>query len=232
MALMREAVPQRTRWTVNALLGRHVPSWIQPAFRRGHRHAASRHLRGVDSCQAESLQALTSPALTLDLNHFHAAASRFQVEWRHPFLDRRLVELFLALPTSVKQQAGPRKQFAQLALQAFVPGPIRAEDYTVEDPSIATPAARAKEAAELLRLLGAGNGMLFRYVQRDALPELAERYRRGQLSIRTFLWRMRDLHQWLQAAFGADRVPTRNAIHQMMEPEEVRHEQSCGYLSS
>ena len=163
-------------------------------------------------CQEESFRALTTPVMTLDLNHFDGAASNAMVEWRHPFLDRRLIEFFLGVPSPVKLRAGQRKGFAQLALSGIAPGPVRdQEDETAVIPPQDGRISRALEVRQLERLFGPANGPLFRYVRSSEMPRLMRSYVNGDLSIRTHLWKMRDLQRWMQRHFPGEMplVPVR-----------------------
>ena len=204
--LLRDQVPPRLRWLIKVLLGRQVPSWIEPGLAKrlglAWRIPSPERLEFPTMCQEESFKALTTPVMTLDLNHFDGAASDAMVEWRHPFLDRRLIEFFLSVPSRVKMRAGQRKGFAQLALRDIAPGPIRhQEGETPVIPPQDGRMSRALEVRQIEQLLGPANGPLFRYVRASEMARLMSNYVDGNLSIRTPLWKMRDLQRWVQTHF-------------------------------
>ncbi len=206
LELLRDQVPRRIRWGVKALLGRQVPSWFEPGF--VNRLGLTRRVpewvkpRFPTMCQEESFRALTTPLMALDLNQLDGAASGFTVEWRHPFLDRRLIEFFLSVPSHVKRHAGPPKRFAQLALNGIAAAPIRAR--AVEE-AIVPPQdgrmSRALEARQIEQVLGPASGPLFRYVKSNEMQRLMRNYVDGDLSVRAHLWKLRDLQRWMRTYF-------------------------------
>ncbi len=222
--LLQEQVPPRIRWMVKALLGRQVPSWIKPGFAKrlglAWRIPPPEKPEFPTMCQEESFRALTTPVMTLDLNHFDAAAADAMVEWRHPFLDRRLIEFFLSVPSRVKMRAGPRKGFAQLALSSIAPVPIRGQDGDTIIPPQDGRMSRALEVRQLERLFGPANGPLFRYVRSSEMTRLMSDYVDGNLSIRTPLWKMRDLQRWMQKHFPEE-MPRGNRENPAVERHGV-----------
>lgn len=215
--IVQDQVPRRVRWMVKMGLGRQVPSWVEPGFAK--RLGLVWRIPPLDKpefptmCQEESFRALTTPLMTLDLNHFDGAASDAMVEWRHPFLDRRLIEFFLSVPAWVKMRAGPRKGFIQLALSGIAPDPIRdQEGEAVVIPPLDGRMSRALEVRQLEQLYGPSHGPLFRYVRASDITRLMRSYVDGDLSIRTQLWKMRDLQRWMQWHFAEEMTRGNHAV--------------------
>lgn len=206
LELLQDQVPRRIRWVVKTLLGRRVPYWIEPGFagRLGlaRRMPARAIAKFPTMCEEESFRSLTTPLMALNLNQLDGATSAFTLEWCHPFLDRRLIEFFLSVPSHVKIDAGPRKRFTQLALDGITPAPIRAQ---IGEEAVIPPQdskiSRALEVRRLERLLGAVNGPLFCYVKATEVPRLMRKYVDGDLSVRAHLWKLRDLQQWMRTYF-------------------------------
>ncbi|MDX1532228.1 MAG: asparagine synthase-related protein, partial [Rhodothermales bacterium] len=96
-------------------LAQHGASPASPSFR--HRHAA----------------ALTHPYLAVALDRYERVALRHGIEARHPLLDRRLVELTLALPFGQKMRAGQRKSVLRRATADVVPEAIRSRSGLGQD---------------------------------------------------------------------------------------------------
>jgi len=54
-----------------------------------------------------------------------AQRARYQIEGRHPFLDRRIIEFALALPNSLHRRNGQSKYLLRLAGDHYLPATIR-----------------------------------------------------------------------------------------------------------
>jgi asparagine synthase (glutamine-hydrolysing) len=65
------------------------------------------------------------PYVAAALERYHRAASSQGVEARHPFLDRRLVELCLALPWDQKVRGGWSKSIVRRAMAGILPDDVR-----------------------------------------------------------------------------------------------------------
>jgi len=72
------------------------------------------------------LSQLFSPAESAlrDGNIFHSAREHFDLEYRHPFFDRELVEFLLSLPPEYKYSRGWSKLLLRYALAEILPAPI------------------------------------------------------------------------------------------------------------
>jgi asparagine synthase (glutamine-hydrolysing) len=68
---------------------------------------------------------LTSPGLTLLLELQDIAAAAHSIEARHPFLDKRLVEFCLALPSHQKLHQGWSRIILRRAMKGFLPHEIQ-----------------------------------------------------------------------------------------------------------
>ncbi len=198
-------LPARLRRAVKRTARRQPPPWLEPGFARRAGVSAwelpepARRFRS--RCAEASYRALTRPDLATALGNLDATAAGFAIECRHPYLDRRLVEFFLAVPPRVKLRRGYRKRFVQDALAGIAPGPPR----TTEHQAMHVPLDEAELArADDDRLAGRlfhPRARIFRYVDRAA----AERMRaacvtRGE-RYSTRLWNFLSLETWLQRAF-------------------------------
>jgi asparagine synthase (glutamine-hydrolysing) len=199
-------LPSALRRAIKALAGRQVPSWIEPGFARRvrlDRWSPARPARRFPTRSAEeTYRDVTRPAMVVGLNHVDGNAARFAVECRHPYLDRRLIEFFLATPTAVKLRDGYRKQFVQRSLAGIVPGPIREVERQDEFIPAMAPATSARlEAARLERDLFRGGARIFRYVARTEAERMRDEYFQSQAPHGTLLWNFMVLEAWLQRSF-------------------------------
>lgn len=208
---LREQAPPRVRWLIRTLRGRQVPPWIAPGFAK--RQALARRLpcqipaRLPLMCQEESFRMLTTPAMVLHLNELDLLAASAGIEWRHPYLDRRLIEFFLSIPFPVKMNAGYEKPFTRRVLAGLLPRLSgTCSDGAEYIPSQEGPMSRTLEVQHLAQALGPLNGSLCRYVRGEELKRLMREFPSHEAR-RTQLWTAVHLKRWLEAFFpeGQDR---------------------------
>ncbi|HEY3065318.1 MAG TPA: asparagine synthase-related protein [Methylomirabilota bacterium] len=189
------------RRRVKTLAGRQVPEWIEPAFAKRvgmQERTVERPPRTFPTwCQETTYRALTNPATVFALDQMDAVASAFGLECRYPYLDRRLIEFFLAVPADVKLGRGYRKQFVQHAL-ASAAGPARGAENThavgSRDPELT---ARLEARCWDRELFGA-DARVFAYVRRAEAEQMRDRYLGGHVPSRTLLWNLVKLERWLK----------------------------------
>lgn len=210
--LLRELIPPHIKGRLKALLGRQVPFWLEPSFAKRVGLAQRWRDRTAPTfsimCDEDSFRTLMSPLTTLELNMFDGAASHARVEWRYPFLDRRLIECFLSVPFHVKMRAGPQKRFARLALADLAPYSAVASSLPLPDSEM----SRMLDFKQMTRHLGPRVGPLFRYVNYQAMTRLMHNYARGDFSVKTHLWKMRDLQSWMEKYFPEEMPDQGHAV--------------------
>lgn len=81
--------------------------------------------RPITSDAEEQLQAFTSGCFTLVLEQVDRAAAAFSLEFRHPFMDKRLIEFCMAVPASQKLQNGWTRAIMRHAMQDILPEAIQ-----------------------------------------------------------------------------------------------------------
>lgn len=193
--------PAARRW-IKTVLNRNVPRWLEAEFAR-RVNVGSRSVRADDRkfptmCQDASYRALAQPSMPLALNQIDGMAARFFLECRHPYLDRRVIEFFLAVPSDVKLRKGHRKQFVQRALAEITPGPVRRSEGNAYFVAPMDRRARVElEARRFERDLFGREARVFRYVRRSEAERLMGRYRGEQDGYRNLLWNFVKLELWL-----------------------------------
>lgn len=204
-AVLWSRLPGSLRHAVKRLTGRQVPSWLEPGFARragiGGWRLPEGQRRFATWCAEATYRALTRPDLASALGHLDARAGRFTVECRHPYLDRRLVEFFLAVPADVKLGHGYRKQFVQRALAGAVPGPLRTTERQDEHVRHDEPTFVRQDAARMARDLFHPRARVFRYVDRAGAERMRDAYVGRGRPHGTLLWNFLSLEVWLQQVF-------------------------------
>lgn len=201
--LLWPQLPLRLRRAVKRLSGRQVPRWITPSFAE-RVHLAEWAMpeaprRFPTRCQENSYRAITCPSAVLSLNWMDAASAAFSIECRHPFLDRRLIEFFLSIPSEVKVAGGYRKMFFQRAMQGVSAGPLRPREGTdTYLPRMAPESQTERDAVRLRRDLFHADAPIFHYVNRVEAEQIRDRYLAGEERHWNLLWRFTNLARWLE----------------------------------
>lgn len=81
--------------------------------------------RPITSDVEEQLQAFNSGCFTLVLEQVDRAAAAFSLEFRHPFMDKRLIEFCMAVPASQKLHQGWTRMIMRRAMQDILPEAIQ-----------------------------------------------------------------------------------------------------------
>lgn len=180
-----------------------VPHWIDRRFARRWEvgkqiPAALPRIEGCYSHQtAGALRGLSSVADSLEL-----PVSRFTVEKRYPFLDRRLVEFALSLPANMIFRLGTSKWILRKAVAESVPEIIRDRRSKgwIDGRLCRTLAQHPSFVAELIRdPLVAQAG----WVDPVALRREVSRAAAGAVSGTLALMRTLSLESWLRAREGS-----------------------------
>ena len=185
--------------------------WIQPAF--AARIALDERLRPHTALpfptreQQESHRAASSLTQVLGDEMEDRAAHAAGIAQRHPFYDRRVAELGLALPSSQRTEGGAIKVVIRRALGAYLP-PIVAARVSLADKAEFSPTY--VEALETLggphafsRLRSEEAGWIDGRVIRQMYRDMIQLYTRGDVAYIAFtgpLWSVAALELWLEAA--------------------------------
>jgi len=206
LALSWNQLPPEIRRVVKKLTKRQAPAWFEAEFAKRinlDKWMMPKERRKFPTlCQEETYRALTKSSMALALNQMDGMASLFSLECRHPYLDRRLIEFFLSIPSAVKMKAGYRKEFVQRAINGITPGPIREKeglDYFIPLPDRRI--SSELEARWMERNLFHPQARVFQYVDRAEAERLKMRYRQKQAPYRNLLWSFVRLELWLQRWF-------------------------------
>ncbi len=206
LLLLWAQLPPQLRRLIKTWLKQQVPRWFEAEFAKRVKLEAwtmpSERRKLPTLCQEKTYRALTGPSMALALNQMDGMASAFSLESRHPYLDRRLIEFFLSVPSPVKMMAGYRKQFVQRAMVGITPGPIRdkeGREYFI--PPMDQQTCNGLEGQRLARDLFDPQALVFRYISRLEAERMMERYVRHRAPYRNLLWSFVRLELWLRQWF-------------------------------
>lgn len=153
-------------------------------------------------CRELAYRAIARPSFAFALNQIDEASERYSMEMRHPFLDLRLIEFFLAIPDAVKMKDGYRKMFVQQSLKEMVPGRLRQrEGEDLLNTGTRREIFRKFQADRLRTYLSKPNSPIFRYVDHSVILSMISSDIRNFSHYNLFLWRLPVLGHWLQRFF-------------------------------
>lgn len=121
----------------------------------------------------------------------------FSIEARTPFLDYRLVELFLEIPGEYKLRGGWTKPFLRQAMMARMPDKVRLR---VDKKGFVTPetAWARKNHGRIKEILLAGDYPVGPWIDRNKLSELLASSANTSREM-SLLWRLLSVTYWMQA---------------------------------
>jgi asparagine synthase (glutamine-hydrolysing) len=144
--------------------------------------AERRQQRPAPSAREAHRRALGSGLIPYVLEMADKAASAFSVEPRYPFLDRRLIELCLALPVEQKLQDGWTRMVLRRAMGGVLPEEVRWRHWKAD----LTPSFRRglleQDRAVLADVIVKNPDALEDYVDIPALRSVHDRYTSGAMS--------------------------------------------------
>lgn len=178
-----------------------MPIWLDPRFagrleelnaRKSSlpvfRNPAREHLyRGLEFCWTEPL-----------ISQSHQIAQQFGIEYRHPFLDRRLFEWALSVPPFRFGEEGCvkaplRRALADMLPPAIIKRPDKSRYNYYYDLGL-----RERERPRILEMLKEPISAEMGFVQPRPLQEVYDRYCRGEEIDRGQFWNWLTLEQWLR----------------------------------
>ncbi|MBI2834272.1 MAG: hypothetical protein HYX76_07580, partial [Acidobacteria bacterium] len=149
-----------------------------------------------------------------------AIAEQSEIEWRFPFLDRRLVEFMLHVPRGTPFRAGVTKFVLRESMTGILPETIRQRTSVALFSELADRGVREKERARIERLLHCPDVVRLGFAPPDRVMRLVDACRQdGRPADRRALVAMLCVESWLrhraQAAGAVSRrTPRPEAVGQ------------------
>jgi len=89
------------------------------------RYFSSFKKKDFSTTQDINIERITHPHVSQRLEYCGLAARKYGIEYRYPFLDKRLVEFYLSIPTSLKAQNGIKRYAIRKAIEGLLPKEIQ-----------------------------------------------------------------------------------------------------------
>jgi len=141
---------------------------------------------------------LTWSARQRDFENLDGVASAFNLDLRHPFSDRRLIEFCLALPPEQKVRGGYTRAILRYALAASLPEEIKTRAGKADLDLAFYSGIRASGELDLGKILFCEPQLIAQYIDITLLREAYDDFMKGTNKNAAFLWRAAFLVLWLQ----------------------------------
>lgn len=199
------ALPERARAAARALLGRRpwVPSWMTPAAALAARRAGPI----LDPALAEAFPRLPARRLVTqlawDADYAYSLvladgiAAACGAELRHPFFDRRVIELLLSFPAEERADSPPPKALLRRAMRGALPEAVRSRTSAAEFSPLVMAALVHPHGERLAELVRRGRLAQVGLVDPEAAAATVERARRGDVEVLREVVSMAALELWL-----------------------------------
>ncbi|MDD5559561.1 asparagine synthase (glutamine-hydrolyzing) [Candidatus Methylomirabilis sp.] len=188
-----------------------VPPWIDPTFAR--RIQLAERFRKKDSAgrqfptfvQAELSSALTSGDWCFSYEFIERYGSSFGLEYRHPFLDRRMIEYALALPEEQRWRRDHTKFVLRQAMQGLLPETVRQRRTKGNFAWVFLPALAAQADERFFDSLSiAAQGWVNTDPLRPMYRHMVTRYASGAADCSKYmwsLWMIFNIELWFKTIF-------------------------------
>ena len=200
-------VPPAIKYVAKRALRRAPPPWINGGLGRAvGLHDRLREpwhtVRFPSFAQADSYLSVAGAYQVLKLEVDERASAAAGVETRFPFLDARLVEYVLSVPSARRTHNGERKRLLRAAMHGIVPDAVRARrgkgDWTEPMDRGLTALCRRDPPAPLENR----SGRLGRYVDLGSARRLVDSYVAGRKDLRWEVWFLITVDRWLERFWG------------------------------
>lgn len=204
------AMPERVRTAARSLLGRRaaLPSWMTPAAVEAARSSAPL----LDPELAATFPRLPARRLVTqlawDADYSYSlvlageVAAAHGAELRHPFFDRRVIELLLSFPAEVRADTPPPKALLRRAMRGLLPERVVARESPAEfSPLVQTTLVDA-HGERLAELITRGRLVDLGLVIPDAAAATIAQARRGDAEVLREVVSLAALEIWLRQLQG------------------------------
>lgn len=204
---LKALIPPRFKFWGKRIARLAPPAWIDSQLAREvelrERIREPRHRVPFPSfCQADTYLSVISPYYLLKLEVDERYLAWHGTEARYPFLDSRLVEFILSIPSARRTHNGERKRILRTAMQGIVPEPIRLRrgkgDWTDSMDQSLIALCRLNPPVPLENR----SGRMGRYLNLKGAEELVARYLSGARDLRWEIWFLITVDRWLEKFWG------------------------------
>lgn len=142
-----------------------------------------------------SLLVIPSQSTNLDGNIFHSLEKLYNIECRHPFYDKKLVEFLLSLPPEYKYSEGYTKVLLRYVMDKILPDKVRLREDKAEFSEVLREQLEAIDIKELFldsKLIKAD------IINRNKIENLLDAFNRLDNEVVVELWTIVNVEFWYQ----------------------------------
>jgi asparagine synthase (glutamine-hydrolysing) len=198
--LIKPLLGQKTVNLIKKLLGRAEKISNPFTERENEIENLTQRLGIVHPVQKYDLDTLTSAFYTtlMDGNSFHSFEEYFEIEYRHPFFDKELVEFALSLPGEMKYRNKTIKWIWRRAMDGILPEKIRKRTDKAEFSEIILQQIAVVDLNELLK-----NPYIVRLglIEQSWVDRYKKAYEEKRLKYVIYLWMMINVEYWYRYNF-------------------------------
>jgi asparagine synthase (glutamine-hydrolysing) len=181
-----------------------APNWIKEEWLVNSQHlAASSSIKSNANLQSRSAnhihRRLTGGWYVALLGYIASLTAMAGVEYRHPFLDRRLVEYQLSTPPQLHFSDGRTKMMLRKSLNGILPNAVQCRTSFAHFTEVAEYGLCTKEKQQIDNLFEEAAKVQEKYIDANLFNLTWQEYCAGDKSSRRFLLALLFLHLWQQS---------------------------------
>ncbi len=140
----------------------------------------------------------TMRSLIFDTSAYSVVSKHYGINFHHPFLDRRLIEFMLSLPSKFKYREGVKKVLLRKAMETVLPEKIRQR----QDKAEFTPVLKQQiDAIDLDELLSDAYLAKLGLIEQIEVDQLKEDYISGKMKTVVYFWKIINMEYWYRYNF-------------------------------
>lgn len=148
-------------------------------------------------------------SLISDVSAYHVVGKHYDIEFRHPFYDRRLMEFMLSLPAKFKYREGVTKVLLRKAMKGILPEKIRNRSDKAEFSAVLR---QQIDAIDLDKLLNDSLLASLGLIEQQEIDQLKEQYISGKMKTILYFWRIINLEYWYRYNFAPETLEDRKKV--------------------
>ncbi|OFX21200.1 MAG: hypothetical protein A2041_04885 [Bacteroidetes bacterium GWA2_31_9b] len=129
------------------------------------------------SFQEKSIERITHPHVSQRLEYCSTAARKYGIDYRYPFLDKRLIEFYLSIPINLKAKNGIGRYAIRKAIEEIVPEKIcwRNDKSGATIPTVYMRLFNDREKIAEIITKAKNNSLILKYIDLDAYESWFEK---------------------------------------------------------
>lgn len=137
-------------------------------------------------------------SVLMESSYYNIAEKYYEIEFKHPFFDRRLIEFTLSLPPKLKYSEGISKRLLRKAMEGILPEEIRQRESKAEFTEVLR---QQIDAVNLDDILNNAYISKLGIVEQERLDKYKDDYLSGKMKKVVYFWQLINLEYWYKYNF-------------------------------